>query len=102
MKMPNRRPCITQTVEHGGEKWHVTIGIHPHTGDPIECWAYGPKAGSDLWALAQDTCRLASFQLQEGVDPINMGSKAIRDDSGRPLSLYGLLADILTEHVLDT
>lgn len=101
MKLPNRRPCETQTIWFQNDKWHLTVGFHPQTGEPAEAFLYGPKVGSDMWAATQDMCRIVSFQLQDGYDPLLMNAKALRDDHGNPLSIYGVIADALTDYVLE-
>lgn len=72
-KLPNRRPCVTETIEvcdHPGavpQRYHLSIGFDPETGVPRELFLSGPKTGTQLAALAHDGSILASIALQNGM-----------------------------------
>ena len=93
--LPNRRPCITQTLDFMGKRHHVTIGFNPETHEALEVWCYGPKVGSGQHNLLQDVCHDVSIQLQDGRPIEDMAAKAQRDANGEPLSIYRVLADEL-------
>lgn len=93
--LPNRRECTTYDIEDGGERYHISIGINPHTNQVAEIFGYGPKPGSDKWATLQDICVMMSHQLQDGMTPEDMASRAIREEDGTPTSMVGVMADLL-------
>lgn len=100
--LPTRRPCVTQTIDWQGESYHITMGYYPGSPEIAEIWAYGPRAGSDNWALVQDVCRDFSLQLQAGRDPHDIAARAIRDQDGAPMSLFGVLGDVLVLESMET
>lgn len=72
-RLPNRRPCITETIEvqdHPGvapQRYHLSIGMDPVSGRPCEMFLMGPKTGTQMAALAHDGSILASLALQHGM-----------------------------------
>lgn len=93
MSLPTRRPCITYDIQRGGERYHVSVGISPVNARPCEVFAYGPRVGSEGWALLQDVSVQISKQLQEGYSPQALAEKQIRDREGVPQSMLGVLTD---------
>lgn len=113
--LPARRETRTVTLSWKGETYHISLGYRPawregeniQVGDrmlpaavPVlgsvaEIWARGPKPGSDGWALLQDIAHSMSKELQAGVIPAQIAARAMRGASSEPLSLYGVLADVL-------
>lgn len=94
-----RRPCVTQSIEFQGQKYHVTVGFDPDSLDPCEVWAWGPKTGSASQFLIHDVAYSMSHQLQGGETPEDLASKPMRDSDGSPLSVMGVLADELMQYV---
>lgn len=97
LPLPNRRPCVTHTVIHGGKRHHVTAGLHPHDLTVAEAWCYGPNVGSDHWATTQDLCRIISLDLQDGYSPEDIAAKVLRYDDMQPASLAGVIADVVLQ-----
>lgn len=102
MKLPNRRPCITETVDYNGEKLHVTKGLYPDSENPWlpsedigEVFAYGPKVGSGHYAILQERCVEASKRLQDGADPADFLPYIERDADGHPVTIWGAVVDVL-------
>lgn len=71
-KLPNRRPCVTETIEVRDNptappsRFHLSVGFDPATGNPREMFLMGPKSGTQMAALAHDGSILASLALQNG------------------------------------
>ncbi len=98
IKLSNRRPCVTYDVQSGGERYHISVGINPDTAEVAEIFGYGPKPGSERWAILQDLCIMMSKQLQRGVTPRQLAAQAIREEGGAPVSVVGIMADLLCEN----
>jgi len=58
-------------------------------------FGYGPKPGSERWAILQDTCVMMSHQLQEDTTPEDFAASAVREETGEPVSIVGIIADLL-------
>ncbi len=94
-KLPNRREQVVIRVEVNGETYQIGIG---HIDGLVkETFGTGPKVGSAMWAILQDVCRSFSRQLQEGVSPLVLAGQAERTPRGVPVSVYGVIADLLVE-----
>lgn len=63
--LPPRRECETVKLEHRGHHHFLGLGIHPTSRRVLECFLKGPQAGSDLEALTNQTCILASHLMQK-------------------------------------
>ncbi len=107
MKINNRRPNLTDTIGHAGQKFHITVGFDPENvgvhegefvGKPVEVFGYGPKVGTALWAMTQEACISTSYSLQRGRKPVNMQRDACRDDAGNPTSIIGVIYDLLADY----
>ncbi len=93
--LPWRRPCVTYDVQYENERYHLAVGVNPLTGDVCEVWAYGPKVGSALWCILQDMCVDISHQLQDDTTPEDFAARAVRHETGEPVSLVGIIADLM-------
>ncbi len=93
--LPYRRPCVVQTVPWNSEKIYLAFGYHPETGELLEVFGDGPKAGSDAWAMLHDICRSMSLEMQSGTPPEEFAHRCTRNHEDKPMSLYGLVADAL-------
>ena len=91
--IPNRRTCITETIEHNEDKLHVSVG--QVGGQVCEVFAYGPKTGSEASALLIERCREASKQLQHGATPEDFAPYVERDEAGIPRTSWGAVVDVL-------
>lgn len=92
--LPNRRPCETVELMRNGQRYHVSVGFHPETGEVVEVFAYGPKVGSEAAWMLQDVCIAFSHSFQDGKDPADLVAGIIRDDLGKPASIYGEIIDL--------
>jgi hypothetical protein len=80
--LPKRREQITRTLEWNNGSYELSIGLFPD-GRPAEFFLRGAKTGSELDALTDDMCILASLLLQLGIT----ASALVRTTGG--LSLVG-------------
>ena len=72
-RLRNRRESETIPLEFGGKHYKLTIGTYDD-GRPGEVFLDGPKAGSHLAALLNDTSILLSLLLQHGVPASSFGN----------------------------
>ena len=68
-QLPARRPNETRDLEIAGQPFTVTTGFDPDTGRPAEVFLDGPKVGTDMAAILDDTSVVISVALQCGVLP---------------------------------
>ena len=66
-KLPNRRPCVTRVLETLTDRYYLSFGLDPHTGEIREVFIRGAKIGSDMEALLDDASVLMSLALQHGL-----------------------------------
>ena len=66
-KLTNRRLNVTNCLETGSGKYHVSFGIEPKTGRIGEVFIRGSKIGSDMDILLDDATVVLSLALQYGV-----------------------------------
>jgi len=66
-KLKNRRLNVTNCLETGSGKYHVSFGIEPETGRIGEIFIRGSKIGSDMDILLDDATVVLSLALQYGV-----------------------------------
>jgi len=92
--LPQRRPCQTFDVWHGGQHFHVSVGRF-HDGTLAEIFINGGKPGSDLEAVARDAAVTLSIALQYGVplDPVRHA--VTRNADGSPSSIVGAVLERL-------
>lgn len=104
-RLPDRRLSITRrgvwqtdTSEH---RFHVTLGIHPETGEVLEVfYADGQRTGSGLQLAIQDACVLVSLLLQHGVSPEAIGKSLSTMPvwgEDRPATVIGVIVQIVKE-----
>ena len=80
-KLPNRRHAVTQAIQWGNHRFHVSVGYDPDTGEVMEVfYASGMKEGTDIHNTAQDACVLVSLLLQLGMTAPDIG-KSLSDVS---------------------
>ncbi len=96
-RLPARRPNETVTIEHGGARFDVTIGLFPG-GAVGEVFTGGAKSGSELDGLLDDSAILISLLLQNGVEPAALARTVGRlGDGTAPASVIGAICDLLAE-----
>ncbi len=94
-RLPTRRPSETETIEHGGARFDVTLGLFPD-GRVGEVFASGAKSGSELDGLLDDSAILISLLLQNGVEPAALAKTMGRlGDGTAPASVIGAIVDLL-------
>jgi hypothetical protein len=104
-RLPDRRLSITRrgvwqndTSEH---RFHVTLGIHPETGEVLEVfYADGQRTGSGLQHAIQDACVLVSLLLQHGVSPEAIGKSLSTMPvwgEDKPATVIGVIVQIVKE-----
>lgn len=91
-RLPHRRFAETVVMEHGGQRFAVTVGFYPD-GRPGEVFTHGMKTGSSLDALLVDACVAVSWLLQHGVDPAELASSMGRQGGAEPASIIGAVID---------
>ena len=104
-RLPNRRPNQTCVIRWAGRddqptEFSVTVGFFMD-GRPGEVFANGPKVGSAMQALLEDSCVAVSIALQHGVAPADlarsMGRTPVSDVETRPASIIGAIAEVLMQ-----
>ena len=99
--LPHRRHCETLELSHAGQTFSVSIGYYDRDltgpGAPGEVFITGPKAGSDVEAVARDGAVILSIAMQFGV-PLDVISGAItRGLDGVPMTIIGAVVDQLAK-----
>ena len=92
-RLPNRRAAETVELEHGGQRFTVTIGFYPD-GRPGEVFTHGARSGSNLDALLADACVVASCLIQHGAEPRDLAASMGRLGSAEPASIIGAVVDL--------
>jgi len=104
-RLPSRRPNQTRVIRWAGSddqptEFSVTVGYFLD-GRPGEVFANGPKGGSAMQALLEDSCVAVSLALQSGVKPEAlahaMGRTPISKIETRPASIIGAIAEVLMQ-----
>ena len=99
VRLPGRRPCVTETVEGGSVTAHATVGFCPTTGEPREIFLR-PKGrtGSGIHFLADDVAVLISLALQHGLSADAMRRSLARSSGPHgpvPATIVGAALDLL-------
>ena len=96
-RLPDRRPFETETIEHGGALFDVTLGFFLD-GRVGEVFAGGAKSGSELDGLLDDSAIVVSLLLQNGIEPAALAKTVGRlGDGVAPASVIGAISDLLAE-----
>ena len=104
-RLPSRRPSATHVIRWAGSddqptEYRVTVGYFLD-GRPGEVFANGPKVGSAMQALLEDSCVAVSIALQHSVTPEalahSMGRVPITKKETRPASIIGAIAEVLIQ-----
>jgi hypothetical protein len=93
-RLPNRRAAETVQIEHGGQRFTVTVGFYPD-GRPGEVFTHGIRTGSTLDALLADACVLLSLIMQHGIDARELASSMGRLGGTEPASVIGAVIDLI-------
>jgi hypothetical protein len=94
-RLPNRRPSTTLDVWHNNERYHVSFS---KDADNVirEVFVHGPRAGSDLDALAFDIGVAISLGLQFGARIDDLRHSMARLEDGRSASFVGKILEALS------
>lgn len=87
VRLPHRRMTETVAVPWGGIVWHVGVSVLAMVDDrgrdvgvaALEVFASGGKVGSDVEALIDDACVLASLALQAGYSAAELHARLGRE-----------------------
>jgi hypothetical protein len=93
-RLPDRRAAETVQLEHGGQRFTVTVGFYPD-GRPGEVFTHGIRTGSTLDALLADACVVVSCLIQHGVEPRDLASSMGRLGNAEPASVIGAVIDLV-------
>jgi hypothetical protein len=93
-RLPNRRAAETIQIEHGGQRFTVTVGFYPD-GRAGEVFTHGMRIGSSLDALLADACVLLSLMMQHGIEARELASSMGRLGSAEPASIIGAVLDLI-------
>jgi hypothetical protein len=94
LRLPDRRAAETVELEHGGQRFTVTIGFYPD-GRPGEVFTHGLRTGSNLDALLADACVVVSCLIQYGAEPRELAASMGRLGSAEPASVIGAVLDLV-------
>ncbi len=67
IKLPNRRPSHSETLEVDGQSFEATVGFDPESGQPRELFLTAGKEGSLLNSLLAYAAVVISIALQHGI-----------------------------------
>ena len=93
-RLPDRRAAETVELEHGGQRFTVTIGFYPD-GRPGEVFTHGLRTGSNLDALLADACVVVSCLIQHGAEPRELSASMGRLGNSEPASVIGAVLDLV-------
>ena len=93
-RLPDRRAAETVQIEHGGQRFTVTIGYYPD-GRAGEVFTHGMRTGSSLDALLADASVLLSLLMQHGIESRELASSMARLGSSEPASIIGAVVDLI-------
>jgi len=91
-RLPDRRAAETVELEHGGQRFTVTIGFYPD-GRPGEVFTHGLRSGSTLDGMLADACVVVSCLMQHGVEPKEIANSMGRLGNAEPASIIGAVID---------
>lgn len=66
-RLPNRRPCITETITIGDRAYACSVGFDPDTVVPKELFLSGAKIGSDAQYEIEGIAIAVSKAMQRGI-----------------------------------
>jgi ribonucleoside-diphosphate reductase alpha chain len=98
--LPQRRYSETFELTYGEKptRYQISIGYFELgllAGYPAEVFITGPKAGSDVEAVARDAAVILSIALQHGVPVDVMAHSITRNNDGSPSTIMGAVLDQL-------
>ena len=114
-RLPNRRQQRTRGLVFDGQRYILSVGFHPVSGQALELFIesapqrdeganHGPKVGTGLALLLQDWAVTTSLALQHGVRPADLAKSLARvpalgeelfAPAKEPASVVGALLDLV-------
>ena len=94
VRLPNRRAAETVKLEHGGQRFTVTIGFYPDRR-PGEVFTHGLRTGSNFDGLLADACVVVSCLIQHGAEPRDLAASMGRLGNAEPASVIGAVLDVV-------
>lgn len=97
--LPQRRAADTFDLTFGKQNtvFNITVGYYgSHPLEIGEVFISGPKAGSEMDAIARDGAVLISLALQHGVPLTTIKHAITRSTNGAPDSIIGAVIDRIT------
>ena len=92
--LPSRRRQETFDLDHNGQCYSVSIGLHDG-GQLGEVFVQAHKRASDIEAAARDAAILVSLAIQHGVPLAQLRDATTRDGQGEPASVIGAVLDAI-------
>jgi hypothetical protein len=93
-RLPNRRAAITESMNWGNDRLHVSVGF-ANDGRILEVFVTGAKVGSDRDHLLDDAAVTISRLLQHGDQLLDIANGIGRLPGGEPASMVGAVVDRL-------
>ena len=87
VRLPNRRECVTETIEIGGREYSASVGFDER-GLPKEIFLAGAKSGSDMDAILAGAAITVSKALQLGLQAGQLISESERSISAVEAGLH--------------
>ena len=99
-RLPDRRPSISQKIEHHDQTFSMSIGFCPTTARPLEVFGSSPLVGSNTAALVSDACVRTSPALQSGLTPSQLAHSLTKqpvwgEEGEQPASVVGGIVEAL-------
>lgn len=94
--LPQRRRQETFDLDHGGQRYSVSIGLDGN-GEIGEVFVQAHKRASDIEAAARDAAILISLAMQHGVPLAQLREGVTRGVQGEPASVIGAVLDAMKE-----
>ena len=91
-RLPQRRRCETVSFVHLNTSYEGTVGYYDD-GRIAEVFLHGPKAGSDLEAVARDAAVTTSLALQFGCPLETLRAALTREGDETAAGAMGVLLD---------
>lgn len=98
-KLPTRRPTWTDSFEHDGQKFHVTVGYYDESLQRAgELFVNSSqKRGSHTDLAVSEAAIAVSIALQHGVPLRTLRAACLRDARGNPQTPVGRALDLMDD-----
>jgi hypothetical protein len=96
VRLPNRRDCVTFTLECNGLKYTATAAWFAD-GSLAEIFLSNNKHGSQSDSNAKDSAIMASIALQHGASLDSLRHAVLRDGRGNASTPLGVALDLIKQ-----